>query len=74
MMIKALIIGIGVVSILGVCGCDSNPTNEPSAADIAKANAHRAEAVDNDPTMTPEQKAKIKEMMHVGSQGRTAGK
>lgn len=55
----ALLCGVTLV----VSGCDSNPTNEPSEAAIEKANADRAKAIDNDASLTPEGKAKMKEMM-----------
>lgn len=41
-------------------GCDSNPTNEPSVADINKAVEDKYKAIDNDTSMTPEQKAELK--------------
>lgn len=66
MMIKALIkfMGLGVLAV-SLAGCFGNPTNEPSADAIAKANADRAAAIDKDPTLTPEGKAKMKEMLHL---------
>ncbi len=56
--ILAFALGLGLVA-----GCDSNPTNEPSKDAIEKANADRTAAIDNDATLSPEQKAKMKEMM-----------
>jgi len=50
---------------LFVAGCDSNPTNEPSEAAIKEANVKRAAAIDNDPKLTPEQKAKMKQVLHL---------
>ena len=44
-------------------GCDSNPTNEPSKASIDQANADRLKAIENDPSLTPEGKEKMIEMM-----------
>lgn len=44
-------------------GCSSNPTNEASAADIQSANVKRAAAIDADPSMNAEQKAKMKQML-----------
>lgn len=61
---------------LMAAGCDSNPTNEPSKSEIDEANAARAAAIDNDPSITPEGKKKMKEMMHLngasspGAEGR----
>jgi hypothetical protein len=46
-------------------GCDSNPTNEPTADAVQQANVKRAAAIDADPSMTPEQKKKMKEMLHL---------
>ncbi|MDX2066120.1 MAG: hypothetical protein SFX74_10285 [Fimbriimonadaceae bacterium] len=59
----ALAATILLAAALAIGGCDSNPTNEPSQADIEKANADRAKAIDNDASLTPEGKAKMKEMM-----------
>lgn len=70
MMIKALITVIGVISIFAILsGCSGEPTNEPSAADVSKANADRAAAVDNDPKLTPQQKADLKAHMGLGPKG-----
>ncbi|GEM_PF-4977914 len=71
MMIKALITGISVVSILVAVGCSGEATNDPSAADVAKANADRAAAVDKDPNMTAEQKASLKAHMGLGPKGQS---
>lgn len=71
MMIKALIIGIGVVSILAGGGCSGNPTNEPTAADVAKANQDRAAAIDKDPNMTDAQKAEMKSHLGLGPKGKS---
>lgn len=47
-----------------VVGCEpAEPTNEPTQEAIDKANADRAKAIDNDPSMTPEGKQKMKEML-----------
>ncbi|HLO98367.1 MAG TPA: hypothetical protein VK171_07220 [Fimbriimonas sp.] len=43
-----------------IFGCDSNPTNEPSAEDINKAVERKMKAIDDDPSMTAEQKAEMK--------------
>lgn len=61
MMIKALITPICLLAVL--VGCSGNATNEPTVADIQKANDNRAAAIDNDPKLNAEQKAKMKEMM-----------
>jgi len=52
-----------IVAAAIAAGCDSNPTNEPSAASIEQANADRLKAIENDPNMTPEGKAKMIEML-----------
>ena len=61
MMIKPLITAVCLFAVL--IGCSGNPTNEPSASDIQKANIDRAAAIDNDPKLTAEQKAQMKEAM-----------
>lgn len=48
------------VPLLFVFGCDSNPTNEPSADDINAAVERKMKAIDDDPTLTPEGKAEMK--------------
>ncbi len=70
MMIKPLITIACLAAVL--IGCSGNPTNEPSAADVKKANDARAAAIDNDPTFTPEQKQKMKEAM--GLSGSSKGR
>lgn len=52
-----------ILGVLAVSGCDNNPTNEPPQQAIDKAKADRAAAIDNDPKLTPEGKAKMKEML-----------
>lgn len=65
--ICALILAALVASI-GLVGCgDSNPTNEPSQADIDKAVENKFKHVDNDPNLTPEQKEEMKKHMSGGS-------
>ena len=49
---------------LGLAGCSGNPTNEASAAEVQKSNADRKAAIDNDATLTPEQKEAYK--AHLG--------
>ncbi len=46
--------------VIALTGCDSNPTNEPSAEDINAAVEAKYKAIDNDPSMTAEQKAEMK--------------
>jgi hypothetical protein len=57
-----------IAGVLGgaVSGCDLNPTNEASADAIARSDANRAAAIDADPKMSPDQKAKMKEMLGLG--------
>ncbi len=66
--LKKTSLGFAILVAIFVVGCDSNPTNEPSANDIAKANKARADAIDKDPSLTPEGKAKMKEMLHLNGQ------
>ncbi len=68
MMIKPL---ISLLCLVAILGCSGNPTNEPSASDIQKANDNRAAAIDNDPKLTPDQKAKMKEMMGLSGNRQT---
>lgn len=49
-------------------GCGSEPTNEPTAAAIEKANQDRFAKIDADPSMTAEQKAEMKKHMQGGNQ------
>ena len=64
--ICALILAALVTSI-GLIGCDSNPTNEPSQADIDKAVENKFKKIDEDPTLTPQQKEEMKKHMSGGS-------
>ncbi len=59
---RILFVFIALVSGLLV-GCDSNSTNAPTADAIKSADVNRAAAIDADKTMTPEGKAKMKEML-----------
>ena len=43
-----------------VSGCDSNPTNEPTAKEIDAAVEAKYKAIDNDPSMNAAQKAEMK--------------
>lgn len=56
----ALFVLAGIV----VGGCTSNPTNEPTEKDINDAVAKKMKAIDDDPSMTAEQKAEMKK--HLG--------
>jgi uncharacterized protein YceK len=53
---------IGLFLLVGalLAGCSSNPTNEPSDKEINDAVAKKMKAIDDDPSMTPEQKAELK--------------
>lgn len=62
-MKKVLLSLCGIVAVLALVGCEENPTNAPSDEAVIKANQDRAAAIDNDPKLSPEQKAKMKEMM-----------
>lgn len=64
-LVLILVASLGLVA----AGCTSNPTNEPSAQEIVDANSKRAAAIDADPSMTPEQKAKMKEMLNLNKSG-----
>jgi hypothetical protein len=74
-LIKALSKGRTLVvcafASLAIAGCTSNPTNEPSAAEIEKANADRFAAIDNNPNYTPAQKEAMKSRM--GGYQKSAG-
>lgn len=56
-------------AFLGGCGPNANATNEPAPADIDKANAARAAAIDNDPKMTQAQKDEMKKHLSLGKYG-----
>lgn len=59
-----------VILVSGILiGCDSNPTNAPTADAIKQADVTRAAAIDADKTMTPEGKAKMKEMLGLTKKG-----
>ena len=47
-------------SALSISGCNSNPTNEPTADEINQAVEAKYKAIDADPKMTDEQKAELK--------------
>lgn len=49
-----------------LAGCDSNPTNAPTKEDADKADRDRAAAIDKDPSLSPDQKAIMKEHMGLG--------
>lgn len=55
--------------LIVIFGCDSNPTNEPSADDINKAVERKMKAIDDDPSMTPEQKEELKK--HISGPAKT---
>ena len=54
-----------MAAALLTAGCMGNATNEPSAADVQKYNDRRAAAIDADPSLTPEGREKMKEMLHL---------
>lgn len=45
---------------LAAIGCDSNPTNAPTAADIKQAEQDQIKAIDNDPKMSAQDKENLK--------------
>ncbi len=49
--------------LIVLAGCDSNPTNEPAVDEINKAVEAKFKAIDDDPKLTPEQKAEMKKHM-----------
>jgi hypothetical protein len=60
------------VFALGVLlvACSSNPTNAPSQSEVDESNKTRAAAIDNDPSLTPEQKNLQKQMLGLTPGGR----
>jgi hypothetical protein len=62
MSIKPLLLTIPLALVLA--GCQGDQTNAPSVKAVEDANAKRIEAIDNDPRLTPEQKAAMK--AHIG--------
>ncbi|MBS1706595.1 MAG: hypothetical protein JST40_12035 [Armatimonadetes bacterium] len=60
-MLRTLLFGIAALALLPtLVGCSSNPTNEPSDNDIKTAVDKKMKAIDEDPSMTPEQKEEMK--------------
>lgn len=57
---------IAMFALVGIVvgGCSSNPTNEPSDKEINDAVARRNKHIDDNPNMTAEDKARMKE--HLG--------
>ena len=55
------------VGALGIVGCGTEPTNEPTAAAIEKANQERFAKIDSDPSMTAAQKDEMKKHMLGGA-------
>lgn len=62
MKAKTLLALFAVASLAG-WGCFGNPTNEPTLAEIQEADRAREAAIDNDPTLTPEQRELMKQHM-----------
>lgn len=50
-----------LVPILAIAGCDSNPTNAPSQAEIDQAKKDQIAAIDKDPSMSAEDKQRLKQ-------------
>ena len=55
---KALLLALPFAALLG---CDSNPTNAPSQADIDQAKKDQVAAIDKDPSMSAEDKQRLKQ-------------
>lgn len=66
MTVKTLLIALAAlafgVALIG-CGDDGKYVSDD---DVRKADEARAKAIDDDPNMTPEDKAKMKEMLFRG--------
>ena len=62
------------VTCLLLSGCSGESTNAPTKEAVDKANVDRAAAIDNDPSLTPEGKAKMKEMMHLNQDRNKQGR
>lgn len=69
MRMRLLLPCAALIGGLFLAGCDDNPTNAPSEEAVKKSNADRAAAVDNDPSLTPEQKELMKSHMGLGPKG-----
>lgn len=65
------ILALAAGSVFFLIGCGSPPTNAPTAEEVAKADEARAAAIDNDPSLTPEGKAKMKEAMGLGERAKS---
>ena len=55
---KTLLLALPLVALVG---CDSNPTNAPSQAEIDQAKQDQLAAIDKDPSMTAEDKQRLKQ-------------
>ena len=62
-----------MLPLAALAGCDSNPTNAPSDAEIKSADVKRAAAIDADASMTPQQKAEMKSRLGLGGTPSGAG-
>ncbi len=64
---KTILVFLAAAVAASLCGgcVDSNPTNEPSKQAIEDADKRRAQKIDEDPNMSPADKAKMKEMLHL---------
>ena len=59
---KVLTALLAAATVFALTGCDSNPTNEPSQAEIDAAKAAQIKAIDADTTMSAEDKQRLKQM------------
>jgi hypothetical protein len=70
-LVKALTLLIPIL----LMGCDNGTSmNAPTKEEIDKANIARAKAIDDDKSLTPEGRAKMKEMLHLDKLPKDAGK
>jgi hypothetical protein len=58
---KTLLCLLLAMPLFVVVGCDSNPTNAPSQAEIDQAKTDQIAAIDKDPSMTEEDKQRLKQ-------------
>lgn len=72
---KNLVKAIALLIPILLIGCDNGTSmNAPTREEIDKANIARAKAIDEDKTITPEGKAKMKEMLGLNKGQKDAGK
>lgn len=60
MTLKKRLLVFALLPFSVLAGCDSNPTNEPSQAEIDQAKKDQVAAIDKDPSMSDQDKENLK--------------